>query len=98
MFYSVKEKSWSVRLVEGYVLNDQVRADRCLNCKSIAEALATSPNNPNLLLYGCKDSKCKHRLLRLDLTRDLPKKCMLKGEVTSNPAEIYCENVISVIP
>jgi len=61
-----KEKSWSVFLVKGHVLNDQVRAERCDNCKSITEVLTTNYNNPNLLLYGCKDSKCKHRLLRLD--------------------------------
>ncbi|MGD6805952.1 MAG: hypothetical protein ACQCN4_03225 [Candidatus Bathyarchaeia archaeon] len=67
MFFHVKEKSWSVRLVEGYVLNDQVRADRCVNCRSTTEVLVANYNNPNLLLYGCKDSKCKHRILRLDL-------------------------------
>lgn len=65
MFYSIKEKSWSVLLVKGYVLNDQVRAVRCENCKSTTEVLTGNYNNPNLLLYGCRDSKCKHRLLRL---------------------------------
>lgn len=53
--------------MKGYFLNDQVRAQRCENCKSITEVLATNFSNPNLMLFGCKDSKCKHRLLRLDL-------------------------------
>jgi hypothetical protein len=66
LLFNFKEKSWSVLLVKGHVLNDQVRAERCDNCKSTTEVLTTNYNNPNLLLYGCKDSKCKHRLLRLD--------------------------------
>ena len=66
MLSSFKEKSWSVMLVRGYILNNQVRAERCENCKSISQALTTNCSNPNLLLYGCKDSKCKHRLMRLD--------------------------------
>ena len=68
---TIKEKSWSVMLVRGYILNDQVRAKRCENCKSISEVLTTNYNNPNLLLYGCKDSKCKHRLMRLDFNGEL---------------------------
>jgi hypothetical protein len=67
MFYPVREKSWSVFLVKGYIDNDQIRAKRCENCKSTTEVLASNYGNPNLLLYGCKDSKCKHRLVRLDL-------------------------------
>ncbi len=66
MFSTIKEKSWSVFLVKGYVQNDRVRAERCENCKSMSEVLIANYSNPNLLLYGCKDSKCKHRLLRLD--------------------------------
>jgi hypothetical protein len=65
MFYSFKEKSWSVLLVKGYVLNDQVRAVRCENCKSKTEVLTSNFNNPNLLLYGCQDNKCRHRFVRL---------------------------------
>jgi len=52
--------------MKGYVLNDQVKAEQCENCKSQSEVLRTNFSNPNLFLYGCKDSKCKHRLLRLD--------------------------------
>jgi hypothetical protein len=66
LFIPVKEKSWSVLLDKGYILNDQVRAERCLNCKLEPELLIASCNNPNILLYGCSNSKCKHRLLRLD--------------------------------
>lgn len=72
MFSTVKEKSWSVQLVKGYVLNDEVRAERCLNCKSTTQVLAASYHNPNLLLYGCSNSKCKHRLLRLDFDKQTP--------------------------
>jgi len=71
MLISPKEKSWSVLLVEGHVLNYQVKAQRCENCKSTSEVLATNFSNPNLLLYGCKDSKCTHRLLRLDFTSEM---------------------------
>lgn len=69
MFYSIKEKSWSVLLVKGYVHNDEVRAIRCENCKSTTEVLVANHHNPNLLLYGCKDAKCRHRMVRLDFDR-----------------------------
>jgi hypothetical protein len=74
MLSSVKEKSWSVLLIKGYVLDDQVRAERCENCKSTSEVLTTNFSNPNLLLYGCKDSKCKHRLLRLNFNDEITPK------------------------
>jgi hypothetical protein len=66
MLSNFKEKSWIVMLVKGYVQNNHVRAKRCENCKSTSEALTLNFNKHNLLLYGCKDSKCKHRLMRLD--------------------------------
>lgn len=65
-------------MVKGYVFNDQVRADRCENCKSTTEVLIKNYNNPNLLLYGCRDSKCKHRLLRLDFNAPPPPKILMK--------------------
>jgi hypothetical protein len=74
MLNSVKEKSWSVLLIKGHVLNNQVRAERCENCKSTSEVLTTNFSNPNLLLYGCKDSKCRHKLLRLDFNDEIPPK------------------------
>jgi len=52
--------------MKGYILNDQVKAEQCENCRSKSEVLRTNFSNPNLFLYGCKDSKCQHRLLRLD--------------------------------
>jgi hypothetical protein len=61
-----KEKSWSVLLVRGYILGDQVRSDCCQNCKSTCEVLRVNFGNPNLMLYGCSENKCKHKLLRLD--------------------------------
>lgn len=76
MYYNYKEKSWSVLLVKGYVRNDQVRAERCENCKSTTEVLTANYGNPNLLLYGCKDSKCKHRLLRLNFDDGASKKVL----------------------
>lgn len=66
MFISVKEKSWKVLLTKGFILNDQVKGEQCENCKSISQILTTNFSNPNLFLYGCENSKCKHRLLRLD--------------------------------
>jgi len=70
MLQAFKDKS-SVMLVKGYVFNNNVRARQCEDCKSISEVLATNYTNPNLLLYGCKDSKCKHRLMRLDFNSDM---------------------------
>jgi hypothetical protein len=72
MFDSIKEKSWKVLLMEGHILNDQVKAEQCVNCKSTSEVLTTNYSNPNLFLYGCKDSKCRHKLLRLDFNLDVP--------------------------
>jgi hypothetical protein len=53
-------------LVKGYIFNDTVKAKQCADCKCISEVLVANFNNPNLMLYGCKDTKCKHRLLRLN--------------------------------
>jgi hypothetical protein len=84
MFNSFKEKSWSVHLINGYISNDQVRAERCENCKSKTEVLTANFNNPNLLLYGCKDNKCKHRFLRLDFDTAVSKNISLPGIQTDN--------------
>ncbi|XHH08874.1 MAG: hypothetical protein ACFCUE_15120 [Candidatus Bathyarchaeia archaeon] len=64
MLQSFKAKS-SIILVEGVVFNDTVKAKQCADCKCVSEILVANYSNPNLLLYGCKDSKCKNRLLRL---------------------------------
>ena len=68
MLSPFKEKSWSVLLMRGYVFDDQVRAPQCANCKSTTQALTVNFGNPNLYLYGCRNSKCKHRLLRFDFS------------------------------
>jgi hypothetical protein len=73
-------------LVRGYVLNDHVTAERCEHCKSTCEVLTTNYNNPNLLLYGCKDSKCKHRLLRLDFGAEIPQKLLITSIDKQNSA------------
>jgi len=72
MLIPVKEKSWKVLLVKGHVFNDQVRAERCESCKSTSEVLTANYNNPNLLLYGCRNNKCRHNLLRLDFNSEVP--------------------------
>lgn len=68
--HSFKEKSWSVLLVEAHIANCEVRGTLCENCKSATQALTANFGNPNLFLYGCKDSKCKNRLLRLEFPVD----------------------------
>jgi len=70
MLISGKEKSWKVLLMKGHVLNDQVRGLQCENCKSQSQVLTINFSNPNLFLYGCKDNKCQHRLLRLDFNSE----------------------------
>jgi len=65
--YSVKEKSWSVRLTFGYVLNGQVRSEYCGNCDSKAKLIAGNNDDSNLILYGCDSRRCKHVLMRVDL-------------------------------
>ncbi len=87
MFYHVKEKSWSVLLVKGYVHNGQVRGERCENCKSTTEILTANYNNPNVLLYGCKDTKCKHRFLRVNFDGEVSKKMSLQRIVQTEHRE-----------
>jgi hypothetical protein len=70
MLVPVKEKIWKVLLMKGCVLNDQVKAEQCEDCKSMSQVLTTNFSNPNLFLCGCKDSKCRHRLLQLDFNID----------------------------
>jgi hypothetical protein len=87
MYYNFKEKSWSVLLVKGYVTNNQVRAERCENCKSTTEVLAANHGNPNLLLYGCKDIKCKHRMLKLNFDDNVSKKIPINDLPTALPCK-----------
>ncbi len=60
-----KEKSWSVKLVEGYVLNNLVRSDHCKGCASNTNLVVNNTGTPDLLLYGCNGHKCKHILIRM---------------------------------
>jgi hypothetical protein len=66
MLVSIKDKSLNVFLLKGFISDNHVKAQRCENCKATSEVLAINYGNPNLLLYGCRDSKCKNRLLRLN--------------------------------
>ncbi|MCW4009686.1 MAG: hypothetical protein NWF05_03580 [Candidatus Bathyarchaeota archaeon] len=65
----VKEKSWSVRLVDGYILNSQVRAERCKGCESTTKLIAGNNSDPDLILYGCNGHKCKHILIRTKVSK-----------------------------
>jgi hypothetical protein len=60
-----KEKSWSVRLVNGYILNNQVKSDLCKGCESATKLIAGNNDDPDLLLFGCAGHRCKHVLIRL---------------------------------
>ncbi len=66
-------------LLQGYITNDQVRAAPCTNCKQTTQALTINYGNPNLLLFGCKDTKCKHRLLRFDFAEMAKSKLAAKS-------------------
>jgi hypothetical protein len=63
----VKEKSWSVRLTGGYVLNGQVRANHCVGCEATTKLIAGNNSDPDLVLYGCNGHKCRHKLIRVNL-------------------------------
>lgn len=62
-----KEKSWSVKLVDGYVLGSQVRAERCRGCQATAKLVAGNDSDKNLVLFGCNSQKCRHMLIRMNL-------------------------------
>lgn len=65
-FRSIKEKSWSVRIVEGELLDGKVRAKQCSQCKHSCDLVALGCGNSNSTLYGCADSKCKHVLIHVE--------------------------------
>ena len=70
--YSIKEKSWSVRLAFGQVLNGRVRSEQCGNCDSVAKLIIGNNDDSNLVLYGCNSKSCKHILMRVDFTSSGP--------------------------
>ncbi len=76
MLEMLREKSWSVFLANGYFLNNQVKSGRCQDCKSTGEVLRVNFSNPNLLLYGCRDGKCRHRMLRIDFGAEIEGKSL----------------------
>ncbi len=81
-----KEKSWSVRLVHGYVQNNQVRSDRCRGCESSTKLIVANNGEPDSQLYGCYGHKCKHILIRIKFS-----------EPVHEPDE-YLQNLIDIKP
>ena len=67
VFSNLKEKSWSVKLVSGSyydINNGHVRAGYCGDCRSNTELITVNSANPRLVLLGCSDRKCQHRLIK----------------------------------
>jgi hypothetical protein len=64
-FPSIKEKSWSFRVVEGHIFNGKVRAEQCVECKSSCELVTFGCGDSNSILCGCSGDKCKHVLIRM---------------------------------
>ena len=67
-----KEKSWSVKLANGFVVHDQVRSDFCKSCDSIPQLLLGNNGDKDLLLYGCAGHKCKHIMIRMKVSQYYP--------------------------
>ena len=67
-FVQPVEKPWSVKIHAGYFSDSEgyVRAKQCGNCRSVPELLAINNSNPNLILLGCREGKCRNRLMRLE--------------------------------
>jgi hypothetical protein len=64
--FLVKEKSWSVRLVDGYVQNNQITSEQCKGCDCVTKLVVGNNGDNNLVLYGCDGHKCKHTLIRMN--------------------------------
>ena len=67
-----QEKSWSVKLVNGYVLNGQVKGEKCRDCESTPKLVAGNNSDPDLLLYGCYGHRCRHFLIRTKVSEAYP--------------------------
>jgi len=65
-FGLIKEKSWSVRIVEGHLQEGKIRAKQCSQCKHSCDLVAIGRGNSNSLLYGCAESKCRHVLIHVE--------------------------------
>jgi hypothetical protein len=61
-----KEKSWSVRIVKGQLLDGKVRAKQCSQCKHTCDQVAIGYGNSNSILYGCAGTKCRHVLIHVE--------------------------------
>jgi hypothetical protein len=61
----LNEKSWSIRLIDGYISGNQVKSKSCGNCESVSRLVANNFSDPNMVLYGCTGHKCKNKLIRL---------------------------------
>jgi hypothetical protein len=64
-FRLIKEKSLSVRIVEGQLLDGKVRAIQCTECKHSCELVTVGCGNSNSMLYGCTGNKCRHLLIHV---------------------------------
>ena len=64
-FPYIKEKSWVARVVEGKLIDGEVRAEQCQDCRSSCDLIAFYKGDSNSLLYGCTNSKCKHILIHV---------------------------------
>ncbi len=80
----IKEKSWSVKLANGYILDSKVQADRCKGCESTPKLVAWNKDDQNLLLYGCYGHRCKHVLLRIKVPDAYPP-VSIQNNVFLNP-------------
>lgn len=60
-----KHKSWRVVLVDGHIINSEVRANHCRNCDCQTKMVSGNNNDPDLFLYGCGGNKCRNVLIRM---------------------------------
>jgi hypothetical protein len=67
----IKEKSWSVKLIKGYILGNEVKTNYCGDCKSTSQPVTGNYSNPNIVLFGCNDRKCKHTLIRMNVNSEI---------------------------
>jgi hypothetical protein len=67
-FPSIKEKSWSARIVEGHLSNGKVRGEQCAECKSSCKLITLGHGDSNSILCGCTGLKCKHILIHIKFT------------------------------
>lgn len=58
------EKSWVVRLTEGFLAGDQVRSLQCNGCGLKTVPILANNADGGLFLFGCPNRKCRHMLIR----------------------------------